>query len=642
MVPFAKKLSGAGTYVLILACIIAALFIFRHDLGLFFQPDPPVTWRYQHSFGGDTMRAAPEIMTQHGFTVRERGLHLAPHTSGSITLAFEKRAGQGCLLRVWFYGDGGHERPNALKVSVDNGRSFHQLAGSGNYVGSVFDLTSPVEASSSFQLLFEAHNHAPYEAPVLESIEVLIAAAGPAKPVLPPLTRMLGLVLLLTVPPFLLFSGDAGSREKATRVVFLLIMLLAVSLRWNELVRVSGTGIDGDALGYYRYAEKMDLFSEQGFYSAQFEKREPLYILVVKLFFAVFGASGTHLRFVSCVFSLVALYLTYRIGREWFSGIAGLTAAFILAVHPYLIELSARGLRAEWFQTLVLLFVYVSSVKAALGARLRTVLTGLLIGGMLLTRSESLFMVVMIMAVFPVAARSRWNYAMVFTALFLGITLSFPHQYGMYKKHGDPFYTVNQYARFYANREFAGQPGFPTREELATGGMYTGGKITPWEYYFSLHTPWQFVRCSMVGFARVHLAMPLYFAAGKGNEGSIAYALEALQKNTRGEQLAESVKRIAATIKKDWADYARATLVLVSFILGLVFIAVSPHRLLLLYMLLFQVQTSFLACLGIDSRLTVHSYPLIALCCGYCIGRVKSGVMRGWGMPAVTTTVPGN
>ncbi len=37
------------------------------------------------------------------------------------------------------------------------------------------------------------------------------------------------------------------------------------------------------------------------------------------------------------------------------------------------------------------------------------------------------------------------------------------------------------------------------------------------------------------------------------------------------------------------------------------------------YLLLFQMHTSFLAYLGLDERLTVHSYPVIALCCGLCL-----------------------
>ena len=481
--------------------------------------------------------------------------------------------------------------------------------------------------------MFEARNHAPYPTPVLDSIEVLIGREKSVKPVLPDLTKILGIILLIVIPLFLLFSKETDNREKTTRVLLLIIMLMAVYLRWNELVQMAGSLIDGDARGYYLYGEKMDLFSQQGFYSAQFEKREPLYILLVKLFFFIFGVSATHLRLVSFLFSLVTIYLTYKVGKEWFNEVVGLIAAFILAIHPYLIQLSARGLRAEWFATLVLLFVYYSYVKKHMHALLRTGVTGLLIGCMLLTRSESLLMVLISMVVYPVVAGSKWNYKMVFTALLVGITLLIPHQYNMYKKHGDPLYTVNQYARFYANREFAGQEGFPSKEELATNGMYTGRKITPAEYYFSLHTPWQLIYFSTVGFAKIHLAMPFHFAQGKGNLRSIHYELGEIKTNAHFNQLITSGKRIVSLLQNNWLDYFLASLVLLSFLLGVFFIACSPYSILLLYMLLLQLQTAFIAYLGIDSRLTVQSYPLIALCCGCGIWWFFSVLWKNFNQP---------
>ena len=97
---------------------------------------------------------------------------------------------------------------------------------------------------------------------------------------------------------------------------------------------------------------------------------------------------------------------------------------------------------------------------------------------------------------------------MVFVALVLGILLWLPHIYSISKKHGDPFYTMNKYARFYANREFMGKPGFPTKEEVIEKGMYTGPQITPVEYYFGLHTPWQLVKYNLIGFTKIHINMP--------------------------------------------------------------------------------------------------------------------------------------
>ena len=259
------KLHTSGMFVLFVLCIVGVLFFFRHELALLFARDPEIAETYQYAFSGDSLSGTAEITGYEGFSQGKQGLELAPETSGSITLSFSKDPGQGCLLRAWFYGDGGNNLPNALKVSVDGGRSFTQVAGSGNYVGTVFDLTSHVGSSSGFQLLFESRNNASYAAPVLESLEVLISREHVVKPSLPDLPKILCVILLFAVPLFLLLSRDMSPGEKVTSVLFMIIMLLAVFLRWNELVKISGALIDGDARGYYLYGEKMDLFSSQGF-----------------------------------------------------------------------------------------------------------------------------------------------------------------------------------------------------------------------------------------------------------------------------------------------------------------------------------------------------------------------------------------
>ena len=523
MVKQSTTFKEAKKYGLLLFCLICAVMLFRNELKLLFLPDPPVEKLYQHSFRDMPVPGADDISAREGFTTGKQGLSLLPGSSGSITFSFDKEERQGCLLRVWFYGDTGTDRSNTIKLSLDGGRTFRQVTGSGNYTGSVFNLTPQVMGSRHFTLVFEAANRTPFSTAVLDRVEVMITRGPQAQPPLPGGALLFALLPVLLIP--VVFSRPVSRREKVLRVVFVLIIMLAAYLRWNEVVRVSGTHIAGDAKGYLQYAQKMELFSDNGFYSAQFEKREPLYIFIVKLFFLVFGVSGTHLRFVSFVFSLVTVYLTYKIGKEWFNEIVGLIAAFILAVHPYLIELSARGLRAEWFTAVLLLFVYCGYVRCPMTSSWRAVCTGFLAGCILLTRSESFPMLVMLLLLYPLLAKTKWSYTMVLIAFLLATVMWVPHLYRVYKVQGDPLYTANQYARFYANREFAGQPGFPTEEELAAEGMYTGRKITPLEYYCSLHSPWQLVKYSVVGFAKIHLTMPFHFAAGKGTLSTCAVCL---------------------------------------------------------------------------------------------------------------------
>jgi hypothetical protein len=364
---------------------------------------------------------------------------------------------------------------------------------------------------------------------------------------------------------------------------------------------------------------QLDLFDDNGFYSAQFNQREPLYIFIVKVFFYFLGISDTHLRFVSFAFSLVTIYLTYRIGKEWFNPIVGLSGAFILSIHPYLISLSARGLRAEWFTTLVLLFIYFSYLNKEISYRWRVVITGFLTGAILLTRSEYLPAVVIVLLFYPFLAGSKWNYKMILITLIMGISLLTPHLYSVYKKHGNPFYTVNAYTRFYANREFMGKPGFPTKKEIVEKGMYTGAPLTPLDYYFRMHTPWQFIKYNVVGFTKIYLRMPLSFISGRGNLQDVIFRLEALQNDFSINEITNFLKHAGSLLReKIWANLISG-IVCISFLLGVLLIGGSGHWMLYVYMVILQINTAFIAYVGLSERLSVHTYPCVALCCGFTL-----------------------
>ncbi len=601
-------------FVLMATLVLAA---YREDIRLLFASDPPPAWTYQCSFDPERLRHDGRIIEQTGFIPDRQGLQVLPGASGRLVFAFAKEGHQGCLIRVWFYGDKGRERPNAITIFPDGETPF-RLAENENHIGTVFDISDRLRGVSRFKVAFEAENHAPFPARVLDAVEVVAGQGERIKPALPNLPKLLGLLFAAYVICVLLFSQSLRNNQKLCGVLLLLILLLAVYLRWNEVLRVSGTMLDEDARGYYSYAQKMQLAGDQGFYSAHFEKREPLFIFVVKLFFALFGASPTHLRFVSFACSLVTIYLTYRIGREWFHEAAGLTAAFILSIHPYLIQLSARGLREEWFTALILLFVYCGYITPALNGRVRAVLSGCIAGCICLTRSECVPMIACILLLYPLLIGRKWSYAMAASALVLSLSMWLPHQYSMYKKYGDFFYTANQYARFYANREFAGTPGFPTTEEIAAKGMYYGPKITPLAYYWNLHGSRQLLFGSLEGFAKIHLKMPLAFISGRGNAGTMFHATGGIFRNPGVKHLAGWLTLVGRLFKESWLASLMGLSVLLSFFGGLVLLGMKGEGMLFFYLIIFQIHTSFLASLGLDQRLTVHSYPLIAICCGYC------------------------
>ena len=615
-----QRKNRAKINFLLFLYLITVLVIFRDDLKLLFLPDPEQHIVYSHSFS-ETLpnEDTKNILLFEGFIAGDQGLQLAQGSSGKTVFSFKKKPNQGCLMRIWFYGDRGEQRPNAVKISVDQGKTYQRVTGSGNYIGTVFDLSPYVKGSDNFQIMFEAKNYSQFTSKIFDKIELVISGGELARPALPNLTKILGFLFLALMIFCCANRSNVTLIEMSNLVLLLLIILLAAYFRWNELMRIAGTIFDGDVVGYNNYAKKMSLFSDNGFYSAQFGKREPLYIFIVRLFFLVFGVSDTHLRFVSFVFSLVTVYLTYKIGKEWFNTIVGIIAAFIIAVHPYLISLSARGFRAEWFTTLLLLFIYYGYVKDTLDARWRVLITGVLIGCVLLTRSESLFMVCGIMIVYPLFAKNKWNYKMVLITLMLGVSLLMPHLYSIYEIHGTPFYTVNTYTRFYVNQEFMGKPGFPTRQEIIEKGMYTGTKITPIEYYFRLHTPWQFIQYTMLGFAKIYLRMPFSFFSGRGNLEKAMFRLDTLKNNFSMSEINNFLKLSRALIKdKIWTSIMGA-ITFITFPLGLFLMGTQRYWIVYMYLFFFQINTAFIAYLGLSERLTVHTYPLVGLCCGFAL-----------------------
>jgi 4-amino-4-deoxy-L-arabinose transferase-like glycosyltransferase len=606
---------------LFLLFVLIVLAACRSEIRLLWAPDPPVAWTYHCSFDADRLLNDARIIGREGFMPDRQGLQLLPAAAGRLVLAFEKEPHQGCLLRVWFYGDRGGDRPNAITIIPEGGIPV-RLAENENHVGAVFDISDRLRGVGRFRISFEAENRAPFPARVLDAVEVVAGLREQVKPSLPDLPKLLGLLFAAYVIIVLLFSQTMRNNQKLCRVLILLILLLAVYLRWNEVLRVSGTMLDEDARGYYGYAQKIQPAGDHGFYSAHFEKREPLFIFLVKLFFAMFGASPTHLRFVSFAFSLVAIYLTYRIGREWFHEAAGLTAAFILSVHPYLIQLSARGLREEWFTALLLLFLYIGCVRSSIRRWASAVVSGIIAGCIVLTRSESFPMIAIILLLYPLLTGRKWNYAMAALALVLSLSLWIPHQYSIYKKYGDFFYTANQYARFYANREFAGTPGFPTKQEIGEKGMYYGPKITPLAYYWNLHSPRQLLSGSLAGFIKINLRMPFSFISGRGNAETVIYAVRRVMQNHGMKEVLNVIRLAGRLVRDNLLANVMGLVILLSFLAGLVLMGRHHHWKIFFYLIIFQLHTSFLASLGLDQRLTIHSYPLIALCCGYCVQRL--------------------
>ncbi|MGA1840032.1 MAG: glycosyltransferase family 39 protein [bacterium] len=379
--------------------------------------------------------------------------------------------------------------------------------------------------------------------------------------------------------------------------ILLICLFIAFSLRLGELRRVMDSPLDPDVSSFITLANKMKPFSETGFYSARFELREPLYLLVAKFFFLLPGSDDLNIRFVSFLFSLLVIFLTYLLVRNWLGKGVGLVAASFLTFHTYCIEASARGLRCEFLTFLFLLFIYLTLINEKMVPLQRIMGAGIMSGLLFLTRTEFLFPTVLFFILLPLIERKKWNFLSALLAIIISIAIFLPHLIGMYRVHGDIFYTSNLGARFYTNLEFAGQPGFPSKEEIEQKGMFTGPKVTPFDYFFRFHTLPELFWGTAWGMAKVYIYLAIRYIPTK-------------TWNMVKEQTRTTLARIRFILFKHPFRLLLSILIGIGLLGGLLGLWTTTHRSLYFILVIFQIQTAFLFSIGLETQVVTHTWPV--------------------------------
>lgn len=487
---------------LALFLLLAALVAFPQEIAFLLAKDPRVVVEVTENFN-DGFIQRPDALENHGFVAGPKGWYLPPYTKGHLIYKPPQPVGpEGAVFLFPFFYRPSHGVRNALKLSSGSGRTFTAIAQNVHLLGGRIDLTPYLPSRGAFQLLFEATNDTASPVLVLDKMDLRVFECRPISPPTPP--RMALALVGLGLPLVLLTPHPRRS--------LLLLGVLVVGLlpRHLNLLRVLNAPLDPDALVYRAYAEKMTLFGENGFYSASFSIREPFFLLAAKAFFLVFGPSDTHLRLLSLLLSLAAILLTHRLARELFGYGLGLLAALGMALSIPLIVESGRGLRLELEMVLLLLFCHVGFVKKGMTKLHRVLLLGLLGGLTVLTRSSYLpgLALLMVAAALTHERPLKRVALMGSLAVLLMILLLAPHQCMIYKRHGDPFWDTNMHTRWFANLEFGGKPGFPSREELARDA-YVGPKLTYAEYLFKLHTPAEAIIGTLRGVLKIAAGMDM-------------------------------------------------------------------------------------------------------------------------------------
>lgn len=161
----------------------------------------------------------------------------------------------------------------------------------------------------------------------------------------------------------------------------------------------------------------------------------------------------------------------------------------------------------------------------------------------------------------------------VFMGLVLAAGIIAPTMAVHAKRFGDPFYSVNVPAIWWRNHEFVnvrgtGCDGCPTREVIQREGLVSGGKITPGQWLFGMHSLREIATQTASGFGSIFF-------------GSLFYALTSLK-----------------------GAFQAAV-----FLVGLVILGISPYRALLLLPFLWVNFLAFAAHLELDPRFLMYLVP---------------------------------
>lgn len=307
---------------------------------------------------------------------------------------------------------------------------------------------------------------------------------------------------ILIIVMFLFLKYNSRDNKIIITFVFLIVLLCGIEARWSELKRVAFAIPFPDAAhravpGYRSYREKADkmmLFtSDNGFYAVK-DHHEPFFPFVAKVFFAVFGSSDLHLRFVSLFFSILAIYLSYLVGKEIFGGMTTLLSVTALTFNQFLIEQSVLGVRTELETCFLLLLFYVCYLKRELFKTWMWVIINSLISALwILTRTLNapIVLFIILFSAFNRKLVFRKKILLSISTLCIAVLPIIPYKYNMYRIYNDPFWDSNLYATDAANIEFVGQPGFPKH------------KVTTKEYFFKLHNMPQLIEYHLIGVAGI-------------------------------------------------------------------------------------------------------------------------------------------
>jgi hypothetical protein len=446
-----------------------------------------------------------------GFQLGDTGWYLDPGASGRLVYRVPGKAHAAIGVNLWVYSPAGVT--NSISVSAPALPTV-QLVSNVNYVGDRLELPSQYASASSIDVQIAAHNSTSAQQLVLDQL-VTYTVQG-TDPRAPPFYSFLAFGALVAVIALLLIRRR--DHVVATAIGIGIVSAIAAATRVIALFTLTGP-VDPDAIFYRIAADRFQWWPlfDNGIFSGNFAEREPLFPMVVHIYFQVLGSSDFHERVVSATLSIAVVIVSmvaarHRLQTWW----APVLVGFVVAISGPLIQESYRGLRLE-LETLLILALYLALDRARVRRPfLDAVIVGLLGAAMALTRT---YYIPVFIAAVSVTYVLRYRSARRVLGLVLVATLIMgaaeaAHRVGMFEHHQNAFWDTARYVRWNANEELfrfhrplPNAELFPTLQQYQTQGPYTGPTISSYQYFFVIHSPGELIRDSLAGTRQIFDSM---------------------------------------------------------------------------------------------------------------------------------------
>ncbi|AKM79400.1 MAG: hypothetical protein UX85_C0002G0095 [Candidatus Beckwithbacteria bacterium GW2011_GWB1_47_15] len=406
-------------------------------------------------------------------------LSLDPQTQGLVVYEFTRPPGaQVAVLQLSLT----HPDPGSNKVSISTNQQDWEMLVENNrfqHFAPPLDLNQYIANSEHFWIKIEATNKEVNGLPAVILYDFhLMHYQREIK--MPPLI-LLGLFTFFPI----LFIIRPKKKIAIEFLIVFAVIFLGMHLSWKSLFENRYRAFDSDINCLTSQTEKFlsqDLTTAlAGNYCLN---KESLNVLIILTFWQLFGyGSEMAIKLSSLVFHWLTIGLTYTYGKKIGSVVGAAAAAVFIAVHPYLIDLSTRGLRDPAFTFVILIFsfwLFESNLKKN---RNKVILVLAIIFAIYL-RLHSIVQLIGLALIFMIARKKLKSGMVIMLTTFL---IAAPIIITNLKTYNTWNYSEANHLKWNVNVEFSGQPGFPTKEEERMN-PFQGPEISAFTYFFKLHT----------------------------------------------------------------------------------------------------------------------------------------------------------